>query len=302
MPPVVQPPPATPPTDDVRLERPFIGLVPEGTAVKPLLRLVGRVDGKSIHVPCSDRARALAALDQLLPAFFQSAAVVAPPRKDAADEPVPEPTLLEAISAKLDVVITAQEQFNAVQSDTLDVLKALADGEPAEPPGPPEPPSLPRDPWADAFSLGEEPPGLDQPMTSFDPVEAIRRAVFARNPINGSSYASPEHARALDAVRAIYYASSSDEIADPVARAYFDACMRTAPTAVDLDVCLYAPLVGLVHLTRDGFAHPIGPNDPEILQLAGTHKQDGFRPLTLEGAWERVGREGGPAGSPGYGG
>ena len=194
---------------------------------------------------------------------------------------------LADVLAQIQVLIVNSEQVNKRLSA---IEEHLAGVETEEPPVPET------DPWALALAQTEEPAGLDRPLTQFSRVDAIEYAVWRRSPLNGTRVGSEEtHARNLAVVRDIYQATTTDEIQDPTARKYF----KLASTAgANLDVILWAPLVGLVDLFPTGFQHL---DETAIQALAGTNKSDGFRQLTFEDAFYRLfPRQGGtPSGNEG---
>lgn len=190
--------------------------------------------------------------------------------KSASKETLLEQTSL-SLDEKLDILAAAIE---TIGRDVAELKSAVL--------APPPPADTPQDHWSLALAQTEEPAGLDVPLTSFDPVRAAEYAVWRRSPINGAKVGSDEqHARALTLVRAIYHATTVEEITDPLARRYYEIASRAGAS---IDVILWAPLVEMVDLWPGPLTHI---DWSAVTALAGVYKQDGFHPLTWEDAFNK---------------
>jgi hypothetical protein len=68
--PIISPPGGGSGGTSAPIEEPVFTVIREGTALRPSIRIVGRVNGSPINVPATEKAKALAALDRLLDSFF----------------------------------------------------------------------------------------------------------------------------------------------------------------------------------------------------------------------------------------
>lgn len=144
---------------------------------------------------------------------------------------------------------------------------------------------MPKDVWADAFTLAAEPPGLDQPLTSFEPMTVARYAVFGRSVVNGSkTYPDPRRVALAKAL-----ALGTD--LDAQGEAYIELL---AKWEVDRDVAILALLTGLVDPYDTSFDARI---ERDVAQLAGTVKPETlstgeviprFVRLDFEGCYKRL--------------
>ena len=159
---------------------------------------------------------------------------------------------------------------------------------------------MPKDVWADAFTLTAEPPGLDQPLTAFEPMTVARYAVFGRSVLNGSKL-SPDPRR-IALAKALALGTDLDAHGE----AYVELL---AKWGVDRDVAILALLTGLVDPYEGGFSARL---EKDVAQLAGTVKPETlstgeviprFVRLDFEGCYKRLlpSGSGGQAGQGGEG-
>lgn len=139
---------------------------------------------------------------------------------------------------------------------------------------------MPKDVWADAFTLAEEPPGLDQPLTSFEPMTVARYAVFGRSVLNGSRiYPDPRRVALAKAL-----ALGTD--IDAQGQTYLDLLVKWE---VDRDVAIFALLTGLVDPYEGGFSARL---ERDVAALAGTYKPETLSDGTVVNRFVRLDFEG----------
>lgn len=276
---------ASVPVTSAPIEEPVFAVIREGTALRPSIRIVGRVNGASINVPATDKAKALAAFDRLLDSFLTS---MKGTKAEGAQPPV---STVISDTEKLDVLLAVAEQTARDVADVRQVLVTYQE---------PATDEAPTDIWEAAFSLAEEPAGLDVPLESFDAARFAEYCMFARSVLNGTKlYPDP---RRVDLARAL----ATGGPIDAQGEVYADLVTKWQ---VDSDVAIAALLTGLVDPYDVSFGARL---ERDVAQLAGTIHPETlstgeviprFQRLDLEGVYRKLmpSGSGGQAGQGGEG-
>lgn len=241
--------------DSMPIELPAFQVIREGSSLKPSLRIVGRVNGQPVNVPANDKAKALAALERLLPAFVSGVGSVG---IRAVDEPVPSEPSLAEIFAAVQVLIVNGEQVN----NRLAAIEEHLAGAVTEEPPTPDPEET--DLWASLLGATEEPGWVMLPQPLFSREKALTQAWWGYSPINGSQVLfEPDATKRRSFLRAIWLSDSVDSM--PPLEAQFWTLMQRH--GISWDEAAYAVLVGLIRPFDWGGLS--GRADDEFVIVAG---------------------------------